>query len=227
MPEQKNLGERVKKVRKELGLIQRDFAAPIGITSAYISDIEKGKKYPSAAILQLIAVRHHINITWLETGKGPMFVWQASKSRLTPEQLQAQSHDDYAYLPSCKKQGEIDKDDEIVDSLAFKKEWLVSELRLNPADLYLLNVEDDSMTPGLSPGDLVLVNHKESRVIRDGIYVVMMDGNPLIKRLQKLPGKQIRVSSENKDYEPFNVDMDKQAGDFVIIGRVVWAGKKM
>lgn len=229
MSELKNFGERIKKVRKELGLIQKDFAAPIGITDAYISDIEKGKKYPSVPILQLIAVTHQINRTWLETGNGPMFAWQPSpnkETRLTPKQLQAQSHDGYAYLPACRKH-DPSKADEIVDSLAFKKEWLISELRLNPADLYLMNVEDDSMIPCLSPGDLVLVNHQESKVVRDGIYVVRLDGILLIKRLQRLPGNQVNVSSENQVYEPFTVDLDKQVGDFTIIGRVVWAGKKM
>ena len=227
MAEQKKLGERMKKVRKELGLIQKDFAAAVGITDAYISDIEKGKKYPSDPILQLIAVKHHINLTWLETGTGPMFVWQSpanKKERLSPKQLEAQSHDNYAYLPACRKQGEPD---EVVDSLAFKKQWLTSELQLDPKDLYLLNVEDDSMTPSLNPGDLVLVNHQETEVARDGVYVVRLDGTLRIKRLQRLPGNQVMVSSQNQDYESFTVDLDQQAESFTIIGRVVWAGKKM
>ena len=225
MLEQKKFGARVKKVRKELGMIQKDFAAPIGITSAYISDIEKGKKYPSAPILQVIAATHQINRTWLETGNGPMFAWHQNKeTKLTPKQLEAQSHDDYAYLPACKKEG---KPDEIVDNLAFKKEWLISELRLNPKNLYLMNVEDDSMILSLNLGDLVLVNHQESKVDRDGTYAVRMDGSLFIKRLQRLPGNQVKVSSQNKVYEPFTVDLNQQAGDFIIIGRVVWAGEKM
>jgi phage repressor protein C with HTH and peptisase S24 domain len=231
MTEMENFGARLRKVRKELGLTQKEFVTPIGISGAYLSDMEKGKKFPSTPILQLMTVRHQINRTWLEKGKGPMFAWQQSspskETRLTPRQLEAQSHDGYAYLPSYKGQSDLNKPDEIVDSLAFKKSWLISEMRLNPADLYLLNVEDDSMAPCLSPGDLILVNHQESKVIRDGIYVVRLDGTLLIKRLQRLPGNQVKVSSQNKVYEPFTVDLDKQAGDFIIIGRVVWAGKKM
>jgi len=50
------LGERVKKLRKSLGLSQRQFASrvPGGVDYTYISKIERGYQYPSLKFLERI-----------------------------------------------------------------------------------------------------------------------------------------------------------------------------
>ena len=50
------LGERVKKLRKSLGLLQREFASrvPGKIDATYISKIETGRQYPSLKALEMI-----------------------------------------------------------------------------------------------------------------------------------------------------------------------------
>ncbi|NDY42894.1 helix-turn-helix transcriptional regulator [Dissulfurirhabdus thermomarina] len=67
------LGGRLRRIRKTLGLTQRKFAEPIGISGSYISDIEKGKARPSSAVLQLLEIRYRINRGYLVSGDGPMF----------------------------------------------------------------------------------------------------------------------------------------------------------
>ncbi|MBD0402951.1 helix-turn-helix domain-containing protein [Flammeovirga sp. EKP202] len=48
----KNYGERIKKIRLDLGLTQREFAKELGITQPYISAIEKNIKKPTFEILE-------------------------------------------------------------------------------------------------------------------------------------------------------------------------------
>lgn len=51
----KALGGRIKKARKERGLLQVDLAVRVGISSGYVGSIEQGLRYPSLKVLQKIA----------------------------------------------------------------------------------------------------------------------------------------------------------------------------
>lgn len=51
----KALGQRIKKLRKERGLLQVDLAVRVGISTGYVGSIEQGLRYPSLKILQKIA----------------------------------------------------------------------------------------------------------------------------------------------------------------------------
>lgn len=117
-------------------------------------------------------------------------------------------------------------DESTNDSLIFKKEWIHNELHNSPGNLYLINIEGESMEPSLRPGDVVLVDHSDNTAKCDGIYVLRMGDALLVKRLQRLPGDIIRASSDNPAYEPFNIDLKKDGHEISIIGRVVWSGRR-
>lgn len=51
----KSLGQRIKKARKQKGLLQVDLAVRVGISSGYVGSIEQGLRYPSLRVLQKIA----------------------------------------------------------------------------------------------------------------------------------------------------------------------------
>jgi phage repressor protein C with HTH and peptisase S24 domain len=55
--------------------------------------------------------------------------------------------------------------------------------------------------------------------LRDGIAVFQMDGDLLVKRLQKLPGSLINVISDNPRFAPFTLDFNDSSLDFKLIGR--------
>jgi transcriptional regulator with XRE-family HTH domain len=50
------MGIRIKKKREAMGFLVKDLSAQIGVTSSLISQIEKGKAYPSIVTLKKIAV---------------------------------------------------------------------------------------------------------------------------------------------------------------------------
>lgn len=66
--------QRLKIVRKFLKRTQVDFASSIGLTQAGYSDIERGKNNVSGKIKILLKREHHVNISWLESGDGEMFL---------------------------------------------------------------------------------------------------------------------------------------------------------
>lgn len=64
------IGERIKQIRTDLGLTQRQFASMLGIKDAYVSMLEKGKNVPSEQLILNICRRYDVNREWLEEGKG-------------------------------------------------------------------------------------------------------------------------------------------------------------
>jgi transcriptional regulator with XRE-family HTH domain len=61
------VGQRIKRLREERGLSQRDLAEP-GISYAYISRIEDGQRTPSEKALRKLAERLGTTALYLETG---------------------------------------------------------------------------------------------------------------------------------------------------------------
>lgn len=65
--------ERIKFLRKTLGLSQDAFGEKIGITKASISRIEKNERNPSDQTIKSICREFNVNYAWLTEGLGDMF----------------------------------------------------------------------------------------------------------------------------------------------------------
>ncbi len=67
------MNERIRQLRKELGLTQQQFADKIGTSRANIGKYEVSANAPSSAIISLICREFNVNETWLRDGSGNMF----------------------------------------------------------------------------------------------------------------------------------------------------------
>lgn len=65
--------DRIKAIRKEVGLTQTDFGKRIGVKGNTITGYETGLRNPSDAILNSICREFNINEVWLRTGEGEPF----------------------------------------------------------------------------------------------------------------------------------------------------------
>ena len=63
---------RIKDLRKSLGLNQTEFAMRLGVAPNTISSYEKGIIVPSNSIITSICREFAVNETWLRTGEGEM-----------------------------------------------------------------------------------------------------------------------------------------------------------
>jgi len=109
---------------------------------------------------------------------------------------------------------------------AFDPRWLKA-LTASPASkLSLIRVEGDSMAPTLSAGDDILVDLADGpERLRDGIYVLRVDGALLVKRLAIHPvGRRVTVQSDNPAYGDLP---DCGLDEIECIGRVIWTGRKV
>src|SRR5207253_3515194 len=62
------IGSRLKRLRLERGLSQRDLSSP-GVSYAYISRIEAGARSPSVKALRMLARKLGVSVEYLETGR--------------------------------------------------------------------------------------------------------------------------------------------------------------
>lgn len=62
-------GERYSAIRKKVGMTQSEFAASLGITQGYSSQIESEVREAGREVLEKLASVHHVNINWFLYGK--------------------------------------------------------------------------------------------------------------------------------------------------------------
>lgn len=67
-----NINERVKFLRKELKLTQKDFGNKIAVAQSYLTNIENGVRPVTDKIIKLICLEFNVNEVWLRTGEGEM-----------------------------------------------------------------------------------------------------------------------------------------------------------
>lgn len=66
-------GERVKEIRKTLGLTLEKFGNRLGVTKVAISNIEKGNRKLTEQMTKSICREFSVDYIWLTTGEGEMF----------------------------------------------------------------------------------------------------------------------------------------------------------
>lgn len=122
--------------------------------------------------------------------------------------------------------GALDGTEQPVAHLGFSKATIEQLSRARPKDLSIIRVEGDSMFPTLSDGDDIMVDRSAVlRKISDGIYVLRRDDTLLVKRITVHPTRStLTIASDNPAYASW---ADCAPNDVQILGRVVWAGRKI
>ena len=67
------MNERIKELRKALGLTQAEFAERIGLKRNTVTTYEMGRNEPISSVISLICREFKVNEEWLRTGEGEMF----------------------------------------------------------------------------------------------------------------------------------------------------------
>ncbi len=256
----KNIGSRIRHVRKDKRLTQGEFAYKIKISRGYLSEIESGKAEPSKIVRLAISNIFAVRDEWLSAGEGVIY---DDRWKLLEERAQELGEDiyiklktaergkdrygelieticadgdeksDYAsleksryvYVPQVSGKisagaGRVPEEDEEI-RVAFRREWI--RRKGDARDMVLIKVAGDSMEPTLLAGDLVLVDRGRNYFDpQGGIYAIALDDIIMVKRIQMLDD-QVRIISDNKKYEVFEVPADKVK----INGKVIWFAREL
>lgn len=151
---------------------------------------------------------------------------RAEKQQVTPPTL-----NDFVLVPRYDVRGSaghvsVIHSEQIVDHLAFRADWVKSELQATQKELVLIRVKGDSMEPTISNGDLILVNTRENRIEDNAIYVLQHDDALLVKRIQRKMDGSLIIKSDNPLYAQEELDSSK-VESLRVLGRVVWFARKI
>jgi transcriptional regulator with XRE-family HTH domain len=81
------MNERIKQLRKDLGMTQATFADRILVSRSALAKIESGENNPSPQTIQLICQQFRVRKDWLLEGTGPMMLPEADDDAIIDEVL--------------------------------------------------------------------------------------------------------------------------------------------
>ena len=103
----------------------------------------------------------------------------------------------------------------------FRSDWLRAK-GWSPRTHYTMRCRGDSMEPTIQDGAPVVVDTSEAgrRVQSGRVYAIAVDGELLLKRLDRMPGGLLRIRSDNAS--PLYPSLDLPEESISVIGRAVW-----
>jgi phage repressor protein C with HTH and peptisase S24 domain len=108
-------------------------------------------------------------------------------------------------------------------TVAFQESWL-HKIGVSPKNAHALSAVGDSMEPTIRDGDLLLVDTSIDKVRDNGIYVIVVDGMVLVKRLHVRTDRSLVLKSDNPQY-PAETIQAADTADLHVAGRVRWFGR--
>ena len=211
---------------------QAKIAADIDMTIAGFSRIWNEGGLPKSETLKKIKQLKGCSIDWLLTGEGSPFPdSEAPKATATDTLGNPVDIDEFVFVPRYDIQaaaghGQLDVDEQPMFAMAFRRYWIENYVTRDIKNLSVISVKGDSMEGVLNDGDTILINHGQT-MPRDGLYVLRLNENLLVKRLQLIPGGIVNVISANEAYPTFEIDLKNPTDDVAIIGRVEWFGRSI
>lgn len=119
---------------------------------------------------------------------------------------------------------EVDVPSEVVQ-LSLSRAWLAAR-GLRSLDLVYIRMPDDSMTPTVRSGAVVVVDASTDALRGDGLYALHLGGEMVLKRLQMRFDGGLWIRSDNPSYREQELTKD-EAAKLYIIGKAIWAGGEL
>ena len=125
-----NMNERVREVRKKLGLTLEKFGSQLGVSKVAISRIENGINNVTEQMCKSICREYNVNEVWLRTGEGEMHIELPEDAEFDLIMTEIQESDDdliksilkaYWELPDTKKAAVKDWLDGVIKNLGKEK----------------------------------------------------------------------------------------------------------
>lgn len=224
------VGSRIGVVADKIGKAKLADFLGIGQTTLY--RYINGASLPTLDVATAIAALGERSINWLAQGETVEDQMRAVGSLAFINTHLHQDFigpdDDLVTIPvfgsdmAAGAGAEIERD-MVVDQRAFKKSWITQKLGASADNLVLAYVRGDSMQPTLHDRDLVMLDRRDganNAPSRDDVYAIRIREELLIKRIQRIDYHLVRVISDNKAYDPFDLEIDD--ADIQFIGRAVW-----
>jgi len=198
------VGQRVRRLRRRLGLTQKELCQVARIDQGFLSAIENDKRSPSPRTLKALAIALDVPEAVL-IGTGI--------DHDAPQPLET---DRLPLLGSIPAGRPAESQEQLEMFPVLKHLWA--------PDRYCLRLTFDSMEPTLKPDDIVLVHYRpdvDPTLVQGRICACLVDGQPTLKRVtveRRPSGQAVILRGDNPAIEPMIVD---ESADFSIQGVVI------
>jgi phage repressor protein C with HTH and peptisase S24 domain len=205
-------------------------ARAMGVSPSAFRKWLKGEAEPSRERLVALAHAAGVGIAWLAEGEGPTPEFETvngSRRHPSGRGVAELNWNQFVILPhraEAAAAGSVTPPDPSgTEWMALRHDWIRAVCRVEPEKLTLETATGESMTPTLRDGNTLLVDTADQDFHNFGIYVLEINGQRLVKRVQRKHDGSLVLISDNRAYQPDTVDKET-ANSVVVIGRVVWSG---
>lgn len=112
---------------------------------------------------------------------------------------------------------------DVIERMTVNRDWLRRNVSASaPGNLAVITGLGDSMEGTFNDGDLLLVDRGITEIKVDAVYVLALNDELYIKRLQRRPGGTLLMLSDNPKYETYEIK-NGDLSTFQVLGRVLLA----
>lgn len=201
-----NAMNHIAKLRDDRGWSQQDLAHRMNTTSVSIGRYEKEDQRLTLPLLRQLAQIFETSVAHV--------IGDAHEHGTIP----VPAYD----IRAAAGFGATGDDKEPKHYLMFREEWL-RKLSTRIDALVVLEISGDSMWDTLHSGDHALVDRGQTNPRREGLYVLRIEDELMVKRLSMHPvTRLLTIKSDNPQYPTYS---DVNPDEIAIEGRVVWIGR--
>ena len=228
----KEIGTNIRRARKAKKLTQAQLAERIGVTPSAVTQYERGDIRPEIEKVKAIAEALGIPEQDLFDPSKKIDILKEVLKNPTPEALdilksQYPAISETIEVPILSHEvsaghGLEPYETEVIDRVVVDKDKFFPGVPAHKIDGVI--VKGDSMEPTLYEGDYVFLyrfDWDEEIEKIDDIYVINVDNQLKVKRLNFMLNGNIRVISDNPKYKPEEINPNETQVYFRIIGRVL------
>jgi phage repressor protein C with HTH and peptisase S24 domain len=198
-----SINERLKILIKVLKLSLKEFSEKTEVPYQSLQNYLRGERTPTIENLIKLSSHLNINLNWLLTGEGEMFI-DEKKSGIPETGLIDVKYNTVKlnYYPNISVSAGygIQNEDESFSIFEVPRQFLIAIGIKVFKNLDLISVVGDSMEPFISNGEIIIVERTQEA--RNGdIVIANINGEVYVKKLQKDPFKRyIKLISTNPAY---------------------------
>lgn len=170
-----------------------------------------------------------VSLEWLAEGVGPMEIGNAPQTDRAHEAFMPANQNlvDVRYYDVRASAGFGLLNDERPKPVIIQIFKAILDMaNVHPNDAIIIHANGDSMFPTINSEDGLVVDTRRSNNL-SGVYVMVLNGQLLVKRLSLRADGNIRISSDNTVYPPDEVPMEnvcwgeaERTDQLCIVGKV-------
>lgn len=203
-----NFRTRLKQLRNEKKINQRELANFLKVAPSTISMYESGQREPNFEVLESLADFFNVDLNYL-LGKSDKTTKLMIEDSQPPQGLQI------PVLGNVAAGIPISAVEDILDYEEVPQSWE------SQGEFFGLRIKGDSMEPRMESGDVVIVRQQSDANSGDTVIVLVNGDDATCKRLQKTDNGIMLVSTNPKYPPMFYSNEDIRTKPVVILGKVV------